>query len=246
MPYIETPVSRQKLFTGTIVAENIDGENAISSVGTGTARTEEPGRCYLFDNGNDDVNYGNPSELQITGALSVSVWFRQDGTVAQYETLLSKYTAAGDQQAWVIYKGTGTAPAGERGEMVFLVSATGSSAISAVTPLPYEDGNWHHLLATFSPGAYLRIYIDGVLTVNGTSSVPASIYNSSANFTMGGTAAVNTWNGGIFDVRVFNSAIDADNTDDLGKLIRFETTTATPVFWAKCDDTHDTVSYDSS
>ena len=243
MPYIETPVSRQKLFTGTTVAENIDGENAISPVGTGTARTEQPGRCYLFDNSNDDIQVLlNPSELQITGALSVSVWFRQDGTDATYETLLSKYNSVGNQQAWEIYKGTGT-----RGEMSFLVSAEGDAATSIVTtPLAYEDGNWHHLLATFSPGAYLRIYIDGVLTIEDTSSIPASIFNSSANFTIAGTAAGYTWNGGIFDVRVFNSAIDADNTDDLGKLIRFETTTAFPVFWAKCDDTHDTVSYDSS
>jgi hypothetical protein len=241
MPYIETPVSRQKLFTGTTVAENIDGENAISPVGTGTARTEQPGRCYLFDNSDDDVNYGNPSELQITGALSVSVWFRQDGSDNTLETLLSKYNWVGDQQAWVIYKDTGTI-----GQISFLISADGRTYNLLTTPLAYADGNWHHLLVTFSPSAHQRIYIDGVLIVNGTSSVPESLYNSSAAFIMAGTVAGYTWNGGIFDVRVFNSAIDADNTDDLGKLIRFETTTATPVFWAKCDDTHDTVSYDSS
>jgi hypothetical protein len=37
---------------------------------------------------------------------------------------------------------------------------------AALTAGSYNDGRWHHVVATFGPGSGLKIYVDGVLAAN--------------------------------------------------------------------------------
>jgi len=80
VPFTESTVVEQKLFDGATVAANIRGTTAISTVGTGTARDEQPGRFYDFD-GTDDVVVAPVAvvtAIQNNAVGTVSLWFNRD------------------------------------------------------------------------------------------------------------------------------------------------------------------------
>lgn len=69
------------------------------------------------------------------------------------------------------------------------------------------DGNWHHVAAVYNPSASstISLYVDGVLDVAGTPSVPVN--TSSGNFQIGMRVdAVKNFVGDIDEVRVWNVA----------------------------------------
>ena len=53
-----------------------------------------PRNALDFDGVNDFVELGNPSELQITGNLTIEAWFSTTLTVANYKQLVAKYIIA--------------------------------------------------------------------------------------------------------------------------------------------------------
>ena len=78
-----------------------------------------------------------------------------------------------------------------------------------------DDGNWHHLLATFKPSTYLRLYIDGQLEQENTTSIPASIDNDVVDFNIG-RAANGTffYDGEISNIVIWNS----DQSDEVSNI----------------------------
>lgn len=82
-------------------------------------------------------------------------------------------------------------------------AAIGTSSIT--------DGTWHHLLATYTVGGQLRLYVDGNLE----ASTPAQpIIDNDAPFMVGGanTAgnATNYFSGDVDEVQIYNYALNAD------------------------------------
>jgi alpha-tubulin suppressor-like RCC1 family protein len=71
------------------------------------------------------------------------------------------------------------------------------------SPVNMLDGNWHHIAATFD-GTTRKIYLDGVLKgsdIPGGHTVP-----NGANFRIGSTNNGEFFNGGLDEVRIWNTA----------------------------------------
>ena len=157
-----------------------------------------------FDGTSDYIDLGNPTELQITDVLSISFWFKSSSTSDQ--AVISKDTLG--QRCFAIWNNQyGT---GQNLEFVIYNSNSATSVISSTNP---NDGNWHHVVCVFNPSTYLRIYVDGILNAENTTSIPTSIDNDTANFLIGGIISsgspVYMFEGNVNEVAVWSDDLSA-------------------------------------
>ena len=143
------------------------------------------------------LNCGNDSSLQITGAMTVSYWFKGQGGsnsaggVGKLGNNGSRGFCLGMTSTGVIY---------------FFIAPTASSVVSAIyshTP----DTNWHHLVGVFTPSTSLELYFDGQL-VDTTPTSISSQYNASNNLQIGARGdSSGFFDGSIDEVGIFNTAL---------------------------------------
>ena len=152
-----------------------------------------------FDGVDDYIDMGNPTELQITGELSISAWVK---TTANDGVIAGKSNTSGTQRSYGLWSDRFGSPQ----TPVFFVWGSGTYYETPNTGPRVDDGNWHHLLATFKPSTYLRLYIDGQLEQENTTSIPASIDNDVVDFNIGRAAnGTFLYNGQIDEVAVWNT-----------------------------------------
>lgn len=102
--------------------------------------------------------------------LTVGGWFRRDNA----ETLMSKWLTTGNQRSWLL------------GYNSFIVDPLGtfvSSVSVAMTTTP-NTATWYFAVGRFDPSSELAIFHNNEKTPNITS-IPASIFNSSAGLVIG-------------------------------------------------------------
>ncbi len=162
-----------------------------------------------FDSASSDyINVGNPTELQITGALTISAWVKINLTSPTQVCIVSK-----DDVTNRSYDLWGRIAADGFPRFVIYNSNTGYS-VSGTTDL--KDNQWHHIVAVFTPNTSLKIYIDNVLEATNTTSIPSSIDNDPANFEIGrfgfGTYPMD---GQIDAVSIYNYALSSSQITTL-------------------------------
>ncbi|MHA2369734.1 MAG: DUF2341 domain-containing protein, partial [Candidatus Hodarchaeales archaeon] len=130
------------------------------------------GGALNFDGSNDYVDFGNPTELQITGALTVGAWFRADYVGNEY--LVTKM-GPGGQRGWDMSFDTENST---HGWVMFRYSLDGT-AMSGVGYELVEVGQWYHVVGVFNPSTYERFYINGQLAEEDVTGIPASQFDPS-------------------------------------------------------------------
>lgn len=72
----------------------------------------------------------------------------------------------------------------------------------------YNDGNWHHVVATFDRGSALSLYVDGgLITTVDISSLSNADLTNSHNLTLGKRVNSLFYTGQLDDVRIYNYAL---------------------------------------
>ena len=147
-----------------------------------------------FDGVDDYFDAGNNTSLQITGNLTISMWFKTTATTGY---LISDTPAIGGCYSVLMGGGNG---------QLWARRGNGTNAeTTQKTSNAYNDGNWHNIV--FVSDSTMRIYIDGVLDVQSTVSTPSSI---------GGTTTVkigdgfSNFAGQIDEVAIFNKELTKD------------------------------------
>ena len=169
-------------------------------------RTSEGGRgipysgaCLSFDGVGDNVNFGNDTSLRGTGEHTICGWVRC-AAAQNSKALFARFGASGNRSFRVITDSSG-APR-------FQISTTGSDTWSSSVCTTLLDGDdWYHLAVVYNPNTYVHIYVNGVREVNDTSSIPASIYDSTADVFAG---AWETGSSGNIDGELADWAIYLD------------------------------------
>ena len=196
------------------------------TVTRGTAMYSE--YSFEFDGVGDKITIGNPVSLQITGAMSLSCWVNFD--YGSQTVILTKDQTGGSLQVfslWVdAWSGVGVS---------FAIHSGGvATSIQGVTAI--NDGNWHHVAATFEPSTALKVYIDGILDATNTTSIPATIDNDAADFVIGAFYNTSSFNyaGKVCEVAVWNSTLSAANVLTIFNNGRpADLTDLSPVSWWK-------------
>ena len=180
-----------------------------------------------FDGVDDSCEIGNPANLQLTGAMTLSYWFKgqpnSNGHYAGFDKLGGAMQGRGC--GLDLRKGTG---------IYFFIASNSSSLVSTNTSnsTPLTDGNWHHVMAVYIPSTSMKIYLDGSEVASKTSGVPSAQYNAgSSPWSIGKRSAhSNFMNGNIDEVSIFSSALNVGDLWD-GSTKPTDLTSLSPLGW---------------
>jgi hypothetical protein len=188
-------------------------------------------KSILLDGIDDYVDCGNPTSLQITGALTISAWVKTTNTstngVVVGKDGVSPH-ATRSYQIQVQSSGTARFVIFKSGSVVELV--TGTTLVN--------DGNWHHVMGV-NDGIDLKIYVDGTLEATDLGG-GGTIQNGTANFNIGRRQG-NTTNeleflGNIDEVAIWNSDQSANATTIYNSGVPNDISSLSPLSWWRCGD----------
>ena len=143
------------------ISNSIGGGGGNLGSGGGSSFTNT--KSIALDGVDDYVEIGNPSNLQLTGAMTLSFWFKGQPSQSGHYAGFDKLGGGGQRGAGLdLRKGTGI--------YLYIASATSTNLLvstntSDTTPL--TDGNWHHVMGVFIPSTSLKIYLDGNVKMYG-------------------------------------------------------------------------------
>ena len=126
-------------------------------------------RGRSFDGSDDYVDCGNAPSLDITGdEITLEAWVRAAVDAEPYTSILRKQDV-----------GAPYLLSFDDGMHFRLYTQTPGGAVPTVSPLTYNDNEWHHLVGTYN-GVEQFLYVDGVEVASSSQSgnlvsVPGSL-----------------------------------------------------------------------
>lgn len=169
--------------TGTLSGTKLPGWTLVSKYG----------KALSFDNnGYVDIT-GNPASLQFTGAFSVTAWINLATNGAVHD-IIAKNGASTNLGYQFFTQGTA--------KLKFSVSddGTGSTHLfSAVGTTTLNTNTWYFVAGVYNPGTSLTVYVNGVQDGQTTSSIPTSIFNSTADVNIGAENGSTNFMRGVID-----------------------------------------------
>ena len=115
--------------------------------------------------------------LDITGGLTLGGWFYITANLSGVQGLAGKWIGNTNQRAYLL--------SNFNGSLLFSVSSSGAAATAGVTSAITPALNtWQFVAARFVPAATVDIWVNRTKTTD-TTTVPASLFNSSAAFQVG-------------------------------------------------------------
>ncbi|MFZ3077891.1 MAG: LamG domain-containing protein, partial [Candidatus Aenigmatarchaeota archaeon] len=162
------------------------------------------GKGLQFDGANDYVDAGNAASLNITNAITVSVWTKPitpEG-ISNYATIASRNNLLFRTREGAVKR------------FAFFVKIIGVWEPRA--DWDYADSNiWYHIVGTYDKNAVannLKLYVNGGLKDVQTRT--GVIDSPTANLLIG-----NVFNGTIDEVRVWSRALAPDETVTMKRII---------------------------
>ena len=161
-----------------------------------------------FNGTSDYVSIPDNADIP-TGAQTWSCWVKID--VLEVAIFCAHWNSSGDQRSFQIYlDGSGkiNVTVNPDGLAASNKTVTSTSTVSTRT--------WYHITGVFSPSTYVKIFIDGIEDVEVTSSIPASVLDSTADIGIGAYADSSLhFDGNIADVRIYDAELSASDIADL-------------------------------
>jgi len=151
-----------------------------------------------FDGTDDYININDSNSLDITKAITISVWVKPFISTAQYERIVSK-TRTG-AYAFGIQSGNKALFTANIGEI-------GQVPIVANTTIP--NNVWTHLLVTYD-GSIIKYYFNGQSDGTAIPSPTGDIGTNNSNLTIGSEGLSTFFPGQIDDVRIYNYALTSE------------------------------------
>lgn len=183
-----------------VLGANAAVDSADPSFAPGHDASGPAGTGLVFDGINDYVSAGNGSSLNVTGAISMSVWVKpavSDGNLVRKVAV---------NQGYMMYLISNQRV--EIGSNEF--SSTLTTSNSAITL-----NSWNHIVATIDGSGVANIFVNGVLVKTGNLQVLNTTTGSS--FIIGGSS----WSSGAYangvldEVRLYKRALSPDEVRQL-------------------------------
>ena len=186
---------KAETLTGTNITAAGDSVSGVRNTATDFDGSTEYMSCT-------DAACGGTTELDYTGSggWSFGAWVKQTSTTGT-QVIMSKVNT--DQLAYSLSINSGTINVNATNT----ASAWDAQRISTIVP---TAGQWYHLVAVYNPSTNIDIYVNGQLTNSAlTGSIPATIRNTTSDFSIGGGIATNYFNGSIDEPFVTATALTA-------------------------------------
>lgn len=118
------------------------------------------------------VDLGSPTKLNFTTAFTVSYFIKINTIPATNASFHVGRHSDTTNRSWFIGQPNS-------GAITFSINTTGliGSNNTNVSSSSLVEERWYHVAGVYSPSTYLRIYINGVLDNENTTSIPASFFS---------------------------------------------------------------------
>ena len=154
-----------------------------------------------FDGINDYIDCGNTTSLSLTGAITLETWIQWDGTENPY--FITKMGGSGDRSYDFSGNSDGTAE--------FRVGGSTCNSIFSTGAISIPKNEWVHLAGTYEPSQSIKLYVNGSLAKQNTSSVPSSQCENGLNWYVGARQGnQGFFNGSIDNVKIYDYALTAN------------------------------------
>lgn len=174
------------------------------------------GNGYTFDGTDDHLNVPDNSSLDLQDELTIAFWFRLDGESGDnaFPRAVSKGQSTTANGAYGVFIEDPSRDADRIG-LRFIDSTGGRNDVDK-TGLPYNDGMWHHVAATYSNDADVgRLYFDNTEVASSTITGDVQIRTTDDDLHVGDGNGERHFNGGLDEVRVYNRALTASEVAEL-------------------------------
>lgn len=172
---------------------------------------------------------GAGGALDITGSLTLEAWVNPDTLGTGNNGIVSKYIGSGDQRAYQFFVNSQANQSGI-GALGLSLSEDGTfgAAEQIIDSDPLGVGEWQHVVATYVPDTSMRLWVNGQLVEElTTTDVPDFLFDSTAPFAIGATFSLtdtaNFFDGLIDEVAIYDFALDdldEDGVIDLDNLVQ--------------------------
>ena len=195
-----------------------------------------------LDGSNDYVNVGDAASLDITDAITVTAWIKPNASQSGYKRLIEKHYAS----SW--YFGYSS---GANGLSTYING--GQRALTSTGILTV--GEWNHVAFTYDKDAggtdEVKMYLNGAVRATGNYSSAIGTDNRDIAIGRYKYGSGYAFNGSIDDVRIYNSALSAEDVAALAGVLEAhyefdDDTYSGPIIWLKLDETSGTTATDSS
>ncbi len=170
-----------------------------------------------FDGTNDDITVSDPANFP-TGAQTWCAWMKTDTLTGDPRNILGKNVDGGQASGRIRVNNVNNklqAYFSTNGSTLFSVSSSNNSI---------DLNTWQHVAVEFSPSTHLKLYIDGIEDGSNTTSIPATIFDSTAPFCIGSLDNTQQyWNGHIADARIYDTNIGATQIANLAAGTDYQT-----------------------
>jgi len=129
--------------------------------------------------------------------------------VTDNQAIASKWDSAGNQRAYVLWT------VGTKLRLTISSALTAGVAVNVDSTNNIVADTWTHCAGVFIPSTSQKVYLNGVLDNTNTTTIPASIANSSRNLASGAdysnsaTPNANWLAGTVGEVLIYNRALSA-------------------------------------
>jgi hypothetical protein len=151
-----------------------------------------------FNGSSDFISCGNAPQIQLTGDISISAWFKTTLTGTMIIAAKRDSPTGGSTYGWQLYC--------SGGKVVFLVTRSGPTTTSITGTTNIALGEWHHVLCTINQDSQIAMILDG--STEGTASLPAGTFvdsNSDLRIGYNQIGSVHYYfNGEISEVALFD------------------------------------------
>ncbi|MGI8870707.1 MAG: LamG-like jellyroll fold domain-containing protein [Mycobacteriales bacterium] len=195
--------------SGSTILNHAGFDNATAQAGVTRgapgAITGDPDAASTFDGSSTGYAVSN-STIPAPSSFAIEAWVKttttSGGKIVGYGNLSARTSSAYDRQIYL----------DDAGHIWFGVYWAGDRTLS--TPATYNDGQWHHIVATLDGTRGMALYVDGVLIGTDANTRKAQVYTG--YWRIGGDA-LGRWpgthdsgflSGAIDDVAIYPTALD--------------------------------------
>lgn len=188
---------------GCIFSEELSSVDGVirngGTIGSG-AKFVSPQEGFFFNGSTTaKINFGDILRIPKT-ATTMSCWFKCDNSVVTEMMLFGQNDAFGTR----IHITNGVLT-------FYLIIGVAARIVNATGT--WNDGQWHHVVGTWSSGDYVKIYVDGKYN-SATASTYTGVCSTNtgySDFTINSTILANKFfKGNLRGVKVFSTALDTD------------------------------------
>jgi hypothetical protein len=186
-------------FCGNANDESGNGNNGtVNGATLTTDRFGNTNKAYSFDGVDNYIDCGTNTSLgaSSTQPISISTWVLPESTTDG--SIISKYynLDAGNSNYFLNYGATNT---------ILRIAGNGTDYIDDVN---VNFGQWIHIVAVYASGGNSsKIYINGILTIQGTLSLNSNLVNTPFNIGRMSGSFPGYFKGKIDDIGIWNRAL---------------------------------------